>query len=265
MKYGILLTTFGSFNLYCKVSFLNFESQVQKCFPTIPIRWAFTSNALKKQNIFQDEKIGFLDEVLSKMAFEQFTHIAVQPLQVIAGMEYSVVVSKIKKLGERLGFYSILVGEPLITGSIHSIERVKEAIFSVIPYKRKQTEPVIFMGHGNKSIVKDEYKTLSMAVRNNDPLVFIGTMDGSYRLEHILSALENVLHTVWLMPFFTIVGKHVLEDMVGGSLNSWQSRLEAAGFSCIPILKGLLDNKAFSDIWLEHLKRVITNLSNTSN
>ena len=128
MKYGILLTTFGSFNLYCKVSFSNFESQVQECFPTIPIRWAFTSNALKKQNIFRDEKIGLLDEVLSKMAFEQFTHIAVQPLQVIAGMEYSGIVSKIKILGERLGFSSILVGEPLITSSIHSIERVKEAI-----------------------------------------------------------------------------------------------------------------------------------------
>lgn len=263
MKYGILLTTFGSSSSQCQASFSNFESQVREHFPVIPIRWAFTSKKLKRQpNSTKIGHIDYLDNMLSKMAVEQFTHIAVQPLQVISGMEYSELVSKVELLGKYLGFACILVGEPLITDCICSTEKIKKAIFSVIPYERKQNEPVIFMGHGNKYLTEDKYKPLSIAVMNEDPLVFIGTMNGSYRLEHILLALGNILQPIWLIPFFTIIGQHVLKDMVGKLPNSWQSQLEAAGFSCIPILKGMLDSKPFSDIWIEHLKITMAILRN---
>lgn len=253
MKYGILLVAFGSGNTQGKCALGSFEDQVRKYFPGVPIRWAFTSNIIRRRLAKEKEKTDSLDKALTKMAFEQFSHIALQPLHVISGMEYSDIVSKVNLLRKNQGFPYVLIGEPLLTEDIHSVKQVTDAILSSIPEERKLEEPVLFMGHGNKYLVDDKYIAISNYVREQDPLVFIGTMNGSYRLEHILAELKDSRQKVWLIPLLAVVGRHVLEDMVGEHPESWKTRIEAEGFTCIPVLKGMADKSKFVKIWLDHL------------
>lgn len=263
MKYGILLMAFGSNLSHSKSTLAFFEQQVKKRFPEIPVRWAFTFPSLKKQYSEPKKNIHSLMNILNAMQHEQFTHIALQSLHVIAGMEYSDIVSKVTLWEKTREALFIKIGPPLLTKDVASIKRVGEAMFACIPKTRNIEEPVVFMGHGNKYVVEDKYQALSKYVNKRDPLVFLVTMTGQYRLEHILPLLQQKSQKVWLLPLLSFVGKHVLEDMVGEQTTSWKSRIESLGLTCVPIVKGLVDTPEFVEIWIEQLMATMDILSNS--
>ena len=65
---------------------------------------------------------------------------------------------------------------------------------------------------------------------------------------------------VWLMPLLSVVGRHTLEDMAGDAPDSWRSRIEAAGHTCAPVVRGTAEYRAFADIWLRHLEDAVAAL-----
>ena len=58
----------------------------------------------------------------------------------------------------------------------------------------------------------------------------------------------------------SLVGRHTLEDMAGAGPESWKSRIEAAGWCCQPELRGLADDPAFIDLWLDRLQEALYSL-----
>jgi len=82
-------------------------------------------------------------------------------------------------------------------------------------------------------------------------------MSGTWTLAHILSRLQTRYPAnvrVWLMPLLGVVGKHVQRDMAGAGPESWGTRIGKAGFTCMPVLRGLMEYKGFSDLWISHLE-----------
>ena len=91
-----------------------------------------------------------------------------------------------------------------------------------------------------------------------DARVHVGTMSGALELEALLPRLTS--RRVWLMPLLSVVGRHTLEDMAGDAPDSWRSRIEAAGHTCAPVVRGTAEYRAFADIWLRHLEDAVTAL-----
>ena len=259
IKKGILLASFGSGSFQGEATLRRFDAQVRQAFPGVSVRWAFTSMLMRERLATARKKSDSVRKALDKMVFERFTHIAVQPVHVIPGLEYGDILIDVKNCP--CGDTSIVVGEPLLTDSTASVERAAHALIGELPSERQPGEPVLFMGHGSRHVAERCYEALASAVQRLDPMVFMGTLNGSIRLEHIMARLKAEappVEHVWLLPLLAVVGRHTLEDMAGTSESSWRSRLEAEGIVSTPVLRGMMEYQGFMDIWVERLTEAMS-------
>ena len=263
VKQGILLTAFGSGSVQGEASFRRFDALVRARFPGIPVRWAFTSMLMRERLASARKKSDSVSKALSRMAFERFTHVAVQPLQLIAGFEYGDIQTIVQQMQEEGLFAALNMGEPLLTERDGGdAARVADALLAGLPQERCSDEAVLFMGHGSRHVSERQYEILSHIIQERDPLVFMGTLNGAVRLDAILPLLAGV-QRVWLLPLLAVVGRHTLEDMAGASENSWYSRLTACGIHCTPVLRGMTEYEGLLDIWGDHLACAMRDWSHT--
>lgn len=252
VKQGILLTAFGSGSVQGETSFRRFDALVRERFPGIPVRWAFTSMLMRERLASARKKSDSVSKALTRMAFERFTHVAVQPLQLIAGFEYGDIRSVVRQMQEEGLFAALSVGKPLLDENSADAVRVAEALLAGLPEERCPDEAVLFMGHGSRHASERQYEILSRIIHERDSLVFMGTLNGTVRLESLLPRLLGA-RRVWLLPLLAVVGRHTLEDMAGAAETSWYSRLTACGVPCTPVLKGMTEYAGLLDIWGDHL------------
>ena len=260
MKRGILLASFGSGSFQGESTLRRFDAQVRRTFPDVSVRWAFTSMLMRERLACARKKSDSVHKALKKMAFERFTHVAVQPVHVIPGLEYGDILADAEALRADGTFASLVVGEPLLTDAQDSVERAAEALLAELPSGRLPGEAVLFMGHGSRHAAESRYEALAAAVRKRDPLVLMGTLNGVVRLEHLVAFLRawgRPPDRVWLLPLLAVVGRHTLEDMAGDSASSWRSRLEAEGIACVPVLRGMMEYQGFMDIWVDNLAKAM--------
>ena len=97
-KRGILLAAFGAGSSQGESTLRRFDAQVRKAFPDVSVRWAFTSMLMRERLASERKKSDSVHKALKKMAFEKFTHVAVQPVHVIPGFEYGDIVSDADEL-----------------------------------------------------------------------------------------------------------------------------------------------------------------------
>lgn len=238
-----------------------FDAEVRARFPAIPVRWAFTSHLLRNRLAVARKKTDSVRKALEKMWFEKYSHVAVQPLQIIPGNEYAELCDEAVALQGPHAFDQVDVGAPLLASDA-DVQRSAAAIIRHLPAQRSPDEPIILMGHGARHAAVSRYADLARAVYALDAQVHVGTMNGTSQLEHILPQLGNPSPSkkVWLMPLLSVVGRHTLNDMAGTDPQSWRSRIDAAGFTCIPVLKGTAEYAGFIAIWLDHLAFVVEQL-----
>ena len=130
MKRGILLAAFGSGSSQGESTLRRFDAQVRKAFPDVSVRWAFTSMLMRERLASERKKSDSVHKALKKMAFEKFTHVAVQPVHVIPGLEYGDIVSDADELRADGMFASLVVGAPLLTESQASVDRAARALLA---------------------------------------------------------------------------------------------------------------------------------------
>lgn len=254
MKRGILLAAFGSGSLQGESTLRLFENLVRRRFPGTPVRWAFTSAVMRCRLAGARKKTDSVDKALHKMAFEKFSHVAVQPLHVIPGREYREVLEQIREvLADRRGL-EIGIGAPLLHETA-DMAAVRGALFQAVPVERQAEEAVLFIGHGSPLTSDDRYAVLARAVQADDPRLFLGTLSGGLGVEEVLPCLTSLgVRRIWLVPLLAVVGRHTLEDMAGEGEGSWKTRLERAGFSCRPVLRGMVESPGFAQLWLDRLE-----------
>ena len=229
MKTAILLVAYGTSSPQGRGSLRQFDAWVRERFPGICVRWALSSELLRTRLTRARQKNDSVLKALRRLCLENFTHVAVQPLQIIPGSEHTDVRAD-----------------------------ADEAVLAHLPEERRADEDVVLMGHGSRKQAVTAYAALAGAVQALDARVHVGTMSGALELEALLPRLTS--RRVWLMPLLSVVGRHTLEDMAGDAPDSWRSRIEAAGHTCAPVVRGTAEYRAFADIWLRHLEDAVAAL-----
>ncbi len=249
MKCAILLTAYGVSSLQGESALKCFDSRVRERFPGIPVRWALTSDLLRERMVAERRKADSVRKALEKIFFERFTHVALQPLQLIPGKEYGDILEIATTVADSEEF-TVSVGAPLLATPA-DVDAVARAVLAHLPEARQPDEDVVLMGHGAKHSAVSRYDDLAHAVYRQDARVHIGTLNSTITLDTILSRLQS--RRVWLLPFLSVIGGHALRDMVGEMPSSWRSRIQAQGHVCVPVLKGSVEYDSFIQIWLDHL------------
>lgn len=255
VKKGILLVAFGSSYPQAQAAFENIGAEVEKAFPGVPVRWAYTSKIIRHKLAKEGTQLDSAAMALARMMDEDFTHVAVQSLHTIGGAEFHDLHSIVNGFESMAGgFQKILLGYPLLAAS-HDLEAVREAMLANIPDERAADEAVIFMDHGTHHPSNAFYQAMAYEFQHKDANVYVGTVEGAPSLEDILVELEaKGTDTVWLMPFMSVAGDHVRNDMAGDEPDSWTSILAEAGIETETVLKGTAEFDNVVAIWLDHLK-----------
>ena len=257
MKQGILLAAFGSGSGQAESGLQLFDAEARARFPGVPVRWAFTSLLARERLARERKKTDSVRKALEKMAFERYSHVAVQPLQCVPGREYGEVLDVARVLSRERDLV-VRVGTPLL----HSEEDVAAAAAALVrhlPAERGAGEAVVWVGHGARHPATARYDALAHVVQGRDPLVFVGTMSDASDLPRILEQVrERQIRHAWLLPLLSVIGRHALRDLAGPEAQSWKSRFEAAGVACTPVLKGSAEYPGFIRIWLDHLELALT-------
>lgn len=258
---GILLAAFGSSSPRGEKALSAFAEKTRRAFPGIPVRWAFTSDLMRSRLAAARKKTDSVQKALMRMAFERYTHVAVQSLHLIPGKEYEALLDEAQHAGTGAASLRIQVGLPLLYTET-DLSRAADSLLTHLPVERKLDEQVICVGHGTWHGGAASYQSLSEHVRKVDPRIFIGTLEGEHAAENILPQLDTGgSRIVWLLPLLSIIGKHAERDIAGNTPDSWQSRLREAGFTCRPVLRGTVEYEGFAEIWLSHLASALTLLA----
>ena len=256
-KAGILLVAFGSSYPRAQAAFDNIEDQVEKAFPETPVRWAYTSKMVREKLAKEGKALDSPAQALAGMLDEDFTHVAVQSLHTIAGAEFHDLQSVVNAFESMDRFERIMLGYPLLS-TPHSLEHVGRALLDNIPEERSQDEAVILMGHGTSHPSNAFYQAMAYELQQKDSNVYMGTIGGSLSLDTILPELiEKGIEKAYLLPFMSVAGDHVRNDMAGDGPDSWKSVLEESGIECEPVLKGTAEYDNLAGIWVKHLKDVM--------
>ena len=262
-KTGILLVAFGTSVPQARVSLQNIEEEVRKAFPDTEIRWAYSAAQVRRK-IKREENITIPSPAtaLAQMGDEGFTHVAVQSLHTIPGAEFSNVVTTAKAFdGIPKSIQHISIGAPLLM-TPHDVDTAADVLPAILPQERKRTEAVILMGHGTHDAANIYYSGLQTYLREQNPNIFVGTVEAYPSLDTILPQLKQKKITkVWLLPFMSVAGDHARNDMAGPEEDSWKSILEKEGFTVQTILKGTGEYDAIAALWVAHLKEAVAALN----
>lgn len=253
-KEGILLVAFGSSIETAQISFKTIEANVRKQYPDIPIRWAFTSHIIRNKLAKKGKLTDSTAMALTRMLDEKFTHVTVQSLHTIPGAEFTDLTETVRAFRQMKGFQSLVLGTPLLHTQ-EDIEAVSDAIFATIPKERSSSEAIVLVGHGTYHPANVFYPALMFQLQLRDPNLYVGTVEGYPAIDLILEMLlDKGITKAYLMPFMSVAGSHVLNDIGGKQVDSWKSVLEAVGIEVVLSLKGTAEHEAYAAIWVNHLK-----------
>lgn len=260
-KKGILLVSFGTSYANAQNALDNIEEEVKKAFPDVEVRWAYTSNIIRRKLKKQGQSIDSPSEALARMGSDGFTHIAVQSLHVIPGEEYESLRKTVSAFNHiPKNTKAILIGKPLLYAH-QDVSNLTEALVNTFPSEIKKDEAVLLMGHGTHHPSNIYYPGMQFYLSQKSPMYFMGTVEGYPELSDIIPTLKaQKVKTIWLMPFMSVAGDHAQNDMAGEGPDSWKSQLEAEGFKVNVVMKGLAEYDSIVQIWVNHLTEVFHEL-----
>lgn len=260
-KKGILLVTFGTSYANAQQAYNKIENKVKEAFPNTEIRWAYTANFIRKKLQKQGKHVDSPAEALAKMANDGYTHIAVQSLHIIPGVEFNALKQTVTAFNHMpKNAKVVLIGEPLLYTHEDMLATL-DAMSSVLPEKIGKSEAVVLMGHGTSHQSNVYYPGFQYYLWQKSPSIFLGTVEGYPELRKIIEKLKDQrIKKVYLQPFMSVAGDHAQNDMAGDDDDSWKSQLEAQGFEVKTVLKGLAEYDAIVEVWINHLKETFEKL-----
>ena len=261
-KKGILLVAFGTTVPEARAALDNIDTKAKARFPGLEVRWAYSSRIVRQKLTSQGLQFDSPAMALARMMDDGFTHVAVQSLQTIPGEEFHGLQKTVAAFsGLPKGMDTVTLGLPLLAEPA-DIEACAKAVMASLPPDRKKNEAVILMGHGTRHPANIYYPGLQYSLSRLDPLVLVGTVEGTPSLDDVRAVLkERKVKKAWLQPLMAVSGDHAVNDMAGDGDDSWKSVLEAEGVTCEPVLRGTADIPAFVDIWIDHLQAAVERLN----
>jgi len=287
-KQAVVLTAFGTSYPEALKSILNIKTRIEKAFPGVPVRLAFTSAIIRKiwherqdDKAWQQDNPGVPGDILfvksplatiADLQNEGYKDVTVQSLHVFAGEEFTDVQSLVNALSsirtlkaKNAVFTRISLGRPALgmPGDAHpytdDIAEGVKALKADVDQAKKMKAALVYMGHGNDFFSTGIYMEMQHALQAAYGYpVFIGCVEGFPSLEDIIPAIKaSGKKTILLKPFMVVAGDHANNDMAGDEPDSWKSVLTKAGFKVTPELRGLGSLDAWADIYVDHLKSAL--------
>jgi len=285
VKDAIVLAAFGTSYPEALKSILNIQNKVQKAYPGVPVKLAFTSSIIRdiwheRQNdaAWQKKNADVPADILSvkgplatiaDLQDEGYKAISVQSLHVFAGEEFSdltqtmIGLRSIRALkAKSVPFKSLRLGRPALgmPGDVYpyteDIAAATKALKADVDAAKKINAALVYMGHGNDFFSTGIYAQFQSEMQKayGHP-IFVACVEGYPAFDDMLVSLKaSGSKKVLLKPFMIVAGDHASNDMAGDEDDAWKVMLTKAGFDVTIDLRGLGSVDTWADIYVRHLK-----------
>lgn len=274
----IMLTAFGSTVESGRGAYANIELKVRQAFPHYEVCWAYTSakvrqklaarrasgNAPNTSNASTASSGGVFSpqEVLASLGAAGVKEVVAQSLHVIPGQEYQDLLQIARQMqGLPKGIERIPVGAPLLSSPSDAAFLARSFFEEHKEYLShpEAVQAVVYVGHGSPlPLPALVYPAMQYYLHRQHPRLFMTTVEGEPDFAQLIAQLkEKRILRAQLVPFMTVAGEHVLNDVAGGE-NSLRAQLAAAGIECEVSMQGLGANEKAVELWLKHLAAAIT-------
>lgn len=267
-KKAILVVSFGTTYPEARQAAIDqVTAKIRLAFPDYTVRQAFTSRRVIER-IAAKENIRYLTEeaALAALVQEGYREVIVQPLHMEAGYEYDKVRKVVEVYRNKQVFEKLYLGRPLLyyagqEGVTDDYLAAINAMRQTFPPIRSQ-EAVALMGHGGLHPANAVYAALQLKLQDAGiGQVYVFTVEGYPGVGDLIKRLAaDGVRKVILIPLLLVAGEHARRDMAGEGPDSFQSRLQAAGFEVSVCLQGAGENPAIQDIYVQHVKDAIAGL-----
>ena len=250
-KAAVLMVHFGT--TYDDTRALTIDAinaKMKAAFPGVEFREAWTSRIILRK--LKERGIKRLNpaEALILLHEEGYTHVLVQSTNIIEGMEMKELRREVESLS--LNFKDIRIGNPLLYAP-EDYEVVANAlagaIDKVFPGGQK-----LLVGHGTSDPATASYAMFDYLLKATGHRSYhVGTVEGYPSYDDALRLLKtSKVRMVTLVPFMFVAGDHARNDIAG----DWKEELEKQGFKVNLYLKGLGENPAVQDLFIDHARFV---------
>ena len=288
-KTAIVLASFGTSYPDALKAITNIGDSVKKAFPNTMVKYAFTSNIIrkiwhkrqndenfKKKNKSIAEKFCYIKGPLATIADLQdkgYDTIVVQSTHIYAGEEYANLCSYIDGLNsiktlkaKSMPFNKLVIGRPALgkAGTAHDyhedIEIAAKALASDVKSAAKKNAALVYMGHGNEYFCTGAYIELQDVMNKMYPKtrVFIGTVEGFPSLDNVIAGLKHTgIKNILLKPFMIVAGDHANNDMASDEEDSWKTAFTKMGINVQCDVTGVGENDKWADIYVNHIAELM--------
>lgn len=253
MKRALLLVSFGVLAEASRARSLDaLAEDFRQAFPAWTVRQAYTSRFLKAKLSERGVSVDSLPEALARLEGEGYDTVFVQPTYLTPGEEYEQkVCTVVAQYASH--FAALLLGAPAFARPACDIRglRAVEAAHAV-----SSGTQLVLLGHGSPHQHNPVYERLQAVVDEAGLPIHIGVLEPSDwpTFDDVLQRLRRVpaaeAGRILLAPLLLAGGRHVTRDMAGEDKDSWQSRLQAAGFPVESVLHGLGEYPAFRHVYI---------------
>ena len=257
----LLVLSFGtSFNDSRRLTIGAIENSLESAFPDYSVRRGFSANIVidhinRRDNILIDD----IDAALKRAVDNGVKNLVIQPTHLMNGIEYNEIVDKTAAYSD--AFEKVVFGAPLLT-SDEDFERVEKAIVDWTSEYDDGNTAICFMGHGTEADSNYVYEKMQKLLKDNGHTnYFIGTVESSPTLDDVMNAVKSGGYKkVVLEPLMVVAGDHANNDMAGDE-DSWKTAFEDEGFEVECLLRGLGENEAIRQIYVDHAQAAINSIS----
>lgn len=252
-KASVLMVHFGTtFDDTRKNTIDAVNDEAKKEFPDMEIREAYTSRIimrrLKERGIVKDNPA----EALDKLAKEGYTHIIVQPTNVINGVESKTLEQQLEMYKNK--FKEIRTGSALLSAP-EDYKAVAEIINKEVG-ELADDEAVVLVGHGTHDSGNAAYPTMDYTAKSMGYKFYVGTIEGFPEFDDVVKGLKkDNIKKVILMPFMFVAGDHANNDIAV----DWKEALEKEGFTVEVKLTSLGMMEDIRKMFINHAKFMLEN------
>ena len=258
----LLVLSFGtSFNDSRRLNIGAIESDLEKAFPDYSVRRGFTANIVIDHIQNRDGvKIDDVDEAMYRAVDNNVKNLVIQPTHLMNGLEYQELEEQVAQYAD--AFDKIAIGKPLLT-SEDDFKRVEQALVDWTSEYDDGETAICFMGHGTEAESNEVYQKMQdLLTADGHDNYFVGTVEASPSLEDVLAKVKaGSYKRVVLEPMMVVAGDHANNDMAGEEEDSWKTTFEDAGYEVTCLLRGLGENEAIRQIYVEHAQAAMDSLN----
>lgn len=231
-------------------------NKLQAEHPDTKVVTAFSSHIIVDR-IFKKEGIKYPtpEEAMDQLKAEGYTRVAIASFDVIPGMEYNYKAAVYNEYKDQ--FKKLTLGMPAMywMGQEEQEDHVAEfveALKAQLPATNKK-QAVLLMAHGTPDPANAYYAVIQDRIEYAGlKNVHLFTVEGFPRLEHLIPQLKiHGINEVTLVPMMMVAGDHALNDMAGDEPDSYKSVLLKEGFKVNTYLKGLGENPAIQQLYVD--------------